>query len=125
MPSIALTPFQVRAEILISTILHDAGLSVTSRDISQFKPPSTIQAPHCRCYTSRAPLLNSGFTMMNLVSEFVRQTTSRRPKRTAMWMHNSIMRRKLCDEPSPGAQPNKRLKLPGGDRFKGSGVLCL
>jgi len=21
--------------------------------------------------------------------------------------------------------PNKRLKLPGGDRFKGSGVLCL
>jgi len=22
------------------------------------------------------------------------------------------------------AQPNKRLKLPGGDRFKGSGVLC-
>ena len=21
-------------------------------------------------------------------------------------------------------QPNKRLKLPGGDRFKGSGVLC-
>jgi len=22
------------------------------------------------------------------------------------------------------APPNKRLKLPGGDRFKGSGVLC-
>ncbi len=22
------------------------------------------------------------------------------------------------------ALPNKRLKLPGGDRFKGSGVLC-
>src|SRR6266700_3786158 len=68
------------------------------------KPPSTIQAPHCRCCTSRALLLNSGFTMMNLVSEFARQTTSRRPKHTAMWMHNSIMRGKLCDEPSPGAQ---------------------
>ncbi len=62
--------------------------------------------------------------MMNLVSEFARQTTSRRPKHTAMWMHNSIMRGKLCDEPSPGAQPNKRLKLPGGDRFKETGVLA-
>ncbi len=39
MPSIALTPFQVRAEKLISTILHDAGLSVTSRDIRQFEAP--------------------------------------------------------------------------------------
>jgi len=38
-PSIALTPFQVRAEKLISTILHDAGLSVTSRDIGQFEAP--------------------------------------------------------------------------------------
>ena len=38
-------------------------------------------------------------------------------------MHNSIMRGKLCDKPSPGAQPNKRLKLPG-DRFKGTGVLA-
>ena len=26
--------------------------------------------------------------------------------------------------PFCGVQPNKRLKLPGGDRFKGSGVLC-
>ena len=26
---------------------------------------------------------------------------------------------------SPGTlPPNKRLKLPGGDRFRGSGVLC-
>ncbi len=34
----------------------------------------------------------------------------------------------VSDRPSDdgglGQLPNKRLKLPGGDRFKGSGVLC-
>jgi len=30
-----------------------------------------------------------------------------------------------CDTvAAEGPPPNKRLKLPGGDRFKGSGVLC-
>jgi hypothetical protein len=27
-------------------------------------------------------------------------------------------------QPVHAGAPNKRLKLPGGDRFKGSGVLC-
>ncbi len=34
------------------------------------------------------------------------------------WQDRTI-RSRFC-----GVQPNKRLKLPGGDRFKGSGVLC-
>jgi len=39
MSSTALTPFQVRAEKLISSILHEAGLSISSRDIGQFEAP--------------------------------------------------------------------------------------
>ena len=34
------------------------------------------------------------------------------------WQDRTI-RSRFC-----GVQPNKRLKLAGGDRFKGSGVLC-
>ncbi len=29
-----------------------------------------------------------------------------------------------CLQPPVELRPNKRLKLPGGDRFEGSGVLC-
>ena len=38
-----------------------------------------------------------------------------------LWTESLLVR--LCMT-AEGAPPNKRLKLPGGDRFKGSGVLC-
>src|SRR5207249_10515693 len=72
------------------------------------RPPRSTLFPYTTLFRSRVSR-NTG------AARFRRAFTEQVTGRTAHW--------RLARTPRT-APPNKRLKLAGGDRFKGSGVLC-